>query len=84
MYIGAAAEVVRLTFDQRAGGFGVLHDFFSGAQNLFGSGVLFGLRKIDVNEFETGIDPLLGGLHTRRVIQIEVDLDAILVAVVID
>lgn len=69
MKAGAAAKVVGLALYQCTGKGGVGNDFFGGRNNLFISGIVVGLRNIDVYEFEANVDAFLAastdGLWSR-------------------
>src|SRR5262245_49401867 len=76
MDAGAATEVVRFALHACARGLRVLDDLASGRDDLLVGRVPLRLAQVNMNELEPGIDRRFGGFHARRMIQVDVHLDA--------
>ena len=72
------AKVVRLTLHERPRPLGIRHHRLRRRDDLLLGSVALGLAEVDMNKLEPRVDARLGCLHARRVIQIQIHLDAIL------
>src|SRR5262245_44860066 len=76
MNVRATAEVMRFALDAGARGPGIFDDLPSGRDDVLVGGVLLRLAQVDMNELEPGIDRRFRGLPARRMIEVDVHLDA--------
>src|SRR5690606_25765522 len=83
MHVGAGAKVMRFAFNQRACQLGVVNHFARGRNDLFVSSIMVGLTDIDMDELESGFYAGLGRFHAGTMVQINKDLYAELLPVVI-
>jgi hypothetical protein len=63
---------------------GVVDDGSGGGDDLLVGGVLVSLAVVDTDELKAGVDSRLGRLDTRTVIEVDVHLQVVLGAVVVD
>jgi len=84
MEIGVAKEIALLGLDQRACKLSIFDNFASFLDNFLERSIVICLRNIDMNEFKASIDSLLAALDCRRVIEVDIHLDTVVLAIVID
>src|SRR5262245_52536032 len=84
MDIGATAEVMRFALHAGARGSGVFDDLASGGDDLLVGSVRLRLAQVDMNELEPGLDRRFRGFHARRMIEVDVHIDAELGLVIVN
>ena len=84
MEIGIAKEIALLGLDQCARKLNIFDNFASFLDNFLERSIVISLRNIDMNEFKASIDSLLATLDCRRVIEVDIHLDTVVLAIVID
>jgi hypothetical protein len=63
---------------------GVVDDLLGGSDDVALGGVTVGLAVVDVDELEACVDTRLGGFDAGTMVEVDIDLDAIFGAVVVD
>ena len=84
MQVRIAKEIALLGLDQRARELSIFDNFASFFDNFLESSIVISLRNIDVNEFKTGVNRLFTTFDCRRVIEVDLHLDTVVLAIVID
>ena len=84
MEIGVAKEIALLGLNQRARKLSVFDNFASFLDNFLERSIVVSLRNIDMNELKASINSLFTALDCRRVIKVDIHLDTIVLAIIID
>ena len=84
MQVRITKEIALLSLDQCARELSIFDNFASFLDNFLERSIVVSLRNIDMNKFKASINSLLATLDCRRVIEVDIHLDTVVLTIVID